>query len=138
VSPSWWGFRGSGVRQGDRLAGLVGPEADRVYPDGRLPRPLQVLSHSPYHCGGVATSAQSVYYTVPSGAGVFTAGTLRWGCAIVDRCEHPLGAATGRFVSTVTANLVREFARGPVGRRHPARDNVAAFELPVDNFVPAS
>ncbi|NPD03243.1 hypothetical protein HN031_00875 [Nocardioides sp. zg-1308] len=138
ASPGWWGFRGTGVRRGDRVAGLVGGEADRVYPDERLPRPMQVLSHSPYACRGVATSAQSVYYTAPSGAGVFSAGTLRWGCAMVDRCERPLGAATRRFTQTVTGTLVREFARGPVGERHPARDNVADFDLPLANTVPAS
>jgi hypothetical protein len=138
ASPGWWGFRGTGVRRGDHVHGLVGPEADRVYPDASLPRPLQVLSHTPYPCRGVATSAQSVYYSTDSGAGVFSAGTLRWGCALVDRCERPLGDATRRFTRTVTATVLREFARGPVGERHPARDNVAAFDLPTVNTVPAS
>jgi hypothetical protein len=138
ASPDWWGFRGTGLRRGDHVEGLVGPEADRVYPDARLPRPLQVLSHSPYSCRGVTTSSQSVYYTTPSGAGVFSAGTLRWGCALVDACERPLGAATARFVRTVTGTLVQEFARGPVGARHPARDNVAQFDLSTVNTVPAS
>jgi hypothetical protein len=138
ASPRWWGFRGTGVRRGDRVHGLVGPEADRVYPDDRLPRPLQVLAHTPYSCRGVTTSSQSVYYTTRSGAGVFNAGTLRWGCAMVDRCERPLGAATARFVRTVTTTLVTGFARGPVGDRHPARDNVADFPLPAVNTVSAS
>ena len=138
ASPDWWGFRGTGVRRGDHVSGLVGPEADRVYPDGRLPRPLQVLSHSPYSCRGVTTSSQSVYYSTPSGAGVFNAGTLRWGCALVDRCERPLGSATARFVRIVTGTLLREFARGPVGERHPARDNVEQFDLSLVNTVPAS
>lgn len=138
ASPDWWGFRGTGVRRGDHVHGLVGPEADRVYPDGRLPRPLQVLSHSPYSCRGVTTTTQSVYYTSRSGAGVFNAGTLRWGCAMVDRCERPLGDATLEFTRTVTGTLVEEFARGPVGRRHPARDNVDDFDLSPVNTVPAS
>ena len=138
ATPGWWGFRGTGVRRGDRVHGLVGPEADRVYPDARLPRPLQVLAHSPYSCRGVTTSSQSVYYSTGSGAGVFNAGTLRWGCAMVDRCERPLGAATLRFTRTVTGTLVTEFARGPVGRAHPARDNVDAFDLSTVNTVPAS
>jgi len=138
VSPAWWGFRGTGVRRGDHVPGLVGPEADRVYPDARLPRPLQVLSHSPYSCRGVATSAQSVYYSTPSGAGVFNAGTLRWGCAMVDRCERPLGRETQRFTRTVTGTILTEFARGPVGARFPARDNVDAFDLSPVNTVPAS
>jgi hypothetical protein len=138
ASHEWWGFRGTGVRRGDRVHGLVGPEADRVYPDARLPRPLQVLSHSPYSCRGVTTTSQSVYYSTDSGAGVFSAGTLRWGCAMVDRCERPLGDATRRFTRTVTGTLAREFARGPVGRRYPANDNVADFALPAVNTVPAS
>ena len=138
VSPRWWGFRGTGVRLGDHVAGLVGPEADRVYPDHRLPRPLQVLSHSPYSCRGVTTTSQSIYYTTRSGAGVFSAGTLRWGCAIIDACDRPLGPTTRRFAGIVTDNLVRAFAGGPVGRRSPARDNVDQFDLSTVNNVSAS
>jgi hypothetical protein len=138
VSPKWWGFAGTGFRYGDRAPGLVGPEADRVYPDRQLPRPLQVLSHTPYDCRGATTSAQSVYYTTPSGSGVFTAGTLRWGCAMIDSCERPLGDRTRRFVQTVTGNVLREFATGPVGRKHPAKENLDDFDLPVLNSVSAS
>jgi hypothetical protein len=138
ASPRWWGFRGTGVRRGHRVLGLVGPEADRVYPDARLPRPLQVLAHSPYSCRGVMTSSQSVYYTTGSGAGVFNAGTLRWGCAMAERCERPLGAGTAAFVRTVTTTLLTEFVRGPVGERHPAIDNVDDFDLSTTNSVSAS
>lgn len=138
ASPQWWGFRGAGVARGDRIPGLVGPEADRVYPTGSLPRPLQILSHSPYSCGGVTTVAESVYYTAPSGAGVFNAGTLRWGCAMVDRCERPLGTRTARFVEVVTGNVLRGFAAGPAERRHPAHDNVQDFDLSPANAVSAS
>ncbi|MFC7495245.1 MULTISPECIES: N,N-dimethylformamidase beta subunit family domain-containing protein [unclassified Nocardioides] len=138
VSPQWWGFRGTGLRAGDRIVGLVGPEADRVYPDAASPKRLEVLSHTSYDCRGVTTTTQSVYYTVPSGAGVFAAGTLRWGCAFIDGCEHPLGPDARSFVRTVTGNLVREFAKGPVGARHPARPNVDRFALPVTNSVDAS
>lgn len=138
ASPRWWGFAGTGLGRGDRVEGLVGPEADRVYPDARTPRPMQVLAHTPYDCRGVTTTSQAVYYTTPSGAGVFTAGTLRWGCALVDRCERPLGPRTARFVHVVTGNLLTAFAAGPVGTRHPARDNLADFDLPLANSVSAS
>ncbi len=138
TSPDWWGFRGTGVRSGTRFEQLVGPEADRVYPVPTTPRPLQVLSNVSYSCDGVTTTSQSVYYTVPSGAGVFTAGTLRWGCALVDRCDKVLGDRTRRFVRTVTGNLLRGFARGPVGLAHPAHDNLEDFDLPAANLVGAS
>ena len=140
VSPRWWGFRGTGLERGDRIEGLVGPEADRLYPDRLTPRPMEILSHTAYDCRGVVTSSQSVYYTTPSGAGVMTAGTLRWGCALVDSCEHPLGERASDFVATVTDNLLRKFAAGPVGTRHPASDNLDEWdvELPAVNTVSAS
>jgi hypothetical protein len=138
VTPGWWGFRGTHARAGTAYPRLVGPEADRVYPVAPTPRPLQVLSNDSYSCGGVMTSAQSVYYAAPSGAGVFTAGTLRWGCAVWDVCDVSLGRRTSDFVRTVTRNVLTRFAQGPVGRRFPAHDNVREFDLPPVNTVPAS
>ncbi len=138
VSPKWWGFRGTGVKYGDAIADLVGPESDRVYPDSATPRPLQILSHSTFSCRGITTSTQSVYYTTPEGAAVFSAGTLRWVCALVDECDRPLGRRTSRFVRIVTSNLLRVFARGPAGTRRPAQDNVDDFDLPRVNGVLAS
>jgi len=138
ATPRWWGFRGTGVGRGTAIPGLIGGESDRVYPDARTPRPLQVLSHTAFSCRGDATSSQSVYYTVPSGAGVFNAGTLRWGCALVDLCDEPLGRTTRDFARQVTANLLRGFAVGPVGQRYPAEDNLDEFDLPLVNGVTAS
>jgi hypothetical protein len=139
MTPRWWGFRHTGVVHGTTFAHLVGPEADRVYPIRSTPRPLQILSYAKYSCGGVGTSTQSTYYTGPSGAAVFTAGTLRWTCALVRRCQpFILPKRTQRFVRIVTSNVMRLFAKGPAGRRFPARDNVANFHLPPINQVPAS
>ncbi len=138
ATPRWWGFAGTGVRTGTAVAGLVGGESDRVYPDAHMPHPLQVLSHTTFSCRGDLTSSQSTYYTAPSGAGVFTAGTLRWGCALVDLCDRRLGPRTRDFVRRVTDNLLRGFAAGPVGLRHPAHDNVDKFALPLLNSVSAS
>jgi hypothetical protein len=139
VTPTWWGFRGTGVRVGSTFPHLVGNEADRVYPGPGTPRPLQILSHSTYACGGVPTSAQSTYYVHRSSAGVVATGTLRWTCTLTRFCFGlPMEPRTIRFVQRVTRTIVTEFARGPVGERHPARDNVDRFPLPVVNEVPAS
>jgi hypothetical protein len=87
----------------------------------------------------VPTSAHSAYYSHRSGAGVFNAGTLRWTCALGDRCRpHELGPRTRRFVRQVTVTVLREIARGPAGLRHPAVDNVHRFTLSSRNVVPAS
>jgi hypothetical protein len=139
TSPGWWGFAGTRTRRGEAFPHLVGVEADRVYPVASTPRPLQILSHVRYSCGGVATSAQSVYYTTTSGAGVFAAGTLRWTCALSGRCApHTMTPRTVAFTRRVTDNVLRVFARGRAGLRHHARDNVERFHLPLGNTVPAS
>ncbi len=65
-------------------------------------------------------------------------GTLQWTCALEDRCGLGRSRRTSRFVRQVTATVLREFAHGPVARRHPAHDNVARFDLPTLNQVPAS
>jgi hypothetical protein len=139
VSPHWWGFAGTHVHRGETFDHLVGVEADRVYPVPSTPRPLQLLSHVNYSCRGVPTSADASYYTTRSGAGVLDVGTFQWTCALVaHRCLRPMTSRTVRFVNRVTDNVLRAFARGPAGRRHPAHDNVSRFHLPRQNLVPAS
>jgi hypothetical protein len=71
-------FAGTGVTAGPRFGNLVGVEYDRVNPAYPVPRPLQVLSHSPLVCQGAASFGDSAYYTHAGGAGVFNAGTMRW------------------------------------------------------------
>lgn len=134
-SPGWWGYRGTGVREGTAFPHLVRLEADRVYPIAGTPHPLQVLAYSPYTCQGVRTSAESVYYTTPSGAGVVTFGTQWWPCAVRPRCPG-LPARDDAFARQVTRNVLRVFARGPAGRRHPAHENVGRFWLPQADSVP--
>jgi hypothetical protein len=138
VSPRWWGFAGTHARRGEEFDHLVGVEADRVYPVPGTPRPLQVIAHVPYGCGGARTSADASYYTTRSGAGVLDVGTLQWTCALADRCRSSMTLRTVRFVNRVTANVLRDFALGPAGRRHPAHDNVSRFALLKQNLVPAS
>ena len=129
--PSSWIFAGTGVRRGERFAGMVGPEYDRLNPAVPFPRPLQVLAHSPLTCDGFSTFADSAYYTVASGAGVFASGTMRWVCAMRGpHCGHGLTLAAERFVDRATQNLLRAFAAGPAGSGHPARDNVAQVKPP--------
>ncbi|MCW2883931.1 MAG: uncharacterized protein JWL58_793 [Streptosporangiaceae bacterium] len=123
--PDNWLLAGTGVRKGQRFPGMVGPEYDRVNPIVKTPRPIEVVAHSPVRCGNADSYADSAYYTVPSGAGVFAVGTMRWVCAMRGaRCGHGVNDAAKRFVDKVTENVLRAMAEGPVGTLHPARDNV--------------
>src|SRR5207253_1999332 len=102
-----WPLSAGGVEGGTEFKGLVGPEYDRVDPAYNTPRPIAVLSHSPVTCHGRPSFADSSYYTVPSGAGVFDAGTMRWVCALGDGCRnHGVSAAASRFVQQVTDALL--------------------------------
>ena len=91
-------------------------------------RPIEVLSHSPLTCEGVASYGDSAYYTHPGGAGVYNSGTMRWVEAIYGDAPHGIGGTTPDFVRQVTANVLRAFADGPAAARHPAHDNLAAVD----------
>ena len=119
-----WIFAGTRARDGTSFPGLVGPEYDRVNPAMPVPRPIQVLAHSPVTCDATSSYADSAYYTVPGGAGVFAAGTMRWVCALNRTCGHGVNTAGEHFTDVATANLLRVFAAGPAGKTHPARDNL--------------
>ncbi len=127
VAPDSWLFAGTGAAAGDRFANLVGIEYDRVNPAYPVPRPIQVLSHSPLVCKGAASFGDSAYYTHPGGAGVFNSGTMRWVEAIYGDGPHGIGGRTPGFVKQVTANLLRAFAEGPAAAKFPAHDNLDAM-----------
>jgi hypothetical protein len=125
AQPGGWLLAGSGLASGTVLPGLIGSEYDRVDLAYPTPRPIEVLAHSPVTCRGQRDHSDVSYYTAPSGAGVFDAGTSAWVCALNNVC----GAGTGgplveRAVVTVTSNLLRAFATGPAGRLHAGVDSV--------------
>jgi len=127
AAPDSWVFAGTGAAAGARFGNLVGVEYDRVNPAYPVPRPIQVLSHSPLVCRGAASFGDSAYYTHPGGAGVFNAGTMRWVEAIFGDRPHGIGARASGFVRQATANVLRAFADGPAAARYPARDNLDAI-----------
>jgi hypothetical protein len=132
VDPTWWGYAGADVRPGEKLDGVVGPEADRVYPVPTRPRPEEIVAYQVYSCGPSARTAHTgVYWAAASGAGVFTAGTMRWPCATVVGCTGVPGTRSAAVVSQVTTNVLTAFAQPLAGRQHPAIDNVAHFPLPL-------
>lgn len=129
VDPARWLFAGTGVHAGDELPGLIGTETDAVQLGFPTPRPIEVLLHSPTDCPNDAPAfADATYYTAPSGAGVFDAGTIGWACAVGTDCSAVSGP-THRVVRTVTDNLLTAFAAGPAGRRYPAHDNLAQLGI---------
>lgn len=128
--PDHWLLTGTGALAGESLAHLVGVEYDRVDLRYPTPRPIEILAHSPVVCKGRPSYADTVYASLPSGAGLFAAGTMRWVESLEahgpgGKANHGLDGRAGAFTRTVTENVLRAFAAGPAGCARPAVDNVA-------------
>ncbi|MFE5491364.1 N,N-dimethylformamidase beta subunit family domain-containing protein [Streptomyces virginiae] len=120
AAPSHWLLAGTGARYGDAFAHLVGVEYDRLNPAFAAPGQVEVIARSPVVCKGRRAQAESVHLTLPSGAGVFATGTMRWVEALdatgsADKTNHGMDGRTGAFTRTVTENLLRAFSQGPAG-----------------------
>jgi hypothetical protein len=119
-----WVFAGTGLRNGDRIHDLVGPEYDRYDVNAPLPPgPVQVLAHSPLRCGGRASFSDMTYYSTRSGAGVVATGTNWWISRLNPACPPSDGCYDQR-VARVTRNILDAFAAGPAGRAHPSVANL--------------
>ncbi|MFL6046605.1 MAG: N,N-dimethylformamidase beta subunit family domain-containing protein [Propionibacteriaceae bacterium] len=119
ANASSWLLTGTKLRRGDRIAGALGPEFDAVQPRHQVPRPLEVVLHSPVRCRNFRY-ADATYYSTKSGAGVFNTGTMGWVKALAGRD----GKRTQTLVENITTTLLRAFARPQAGTTHPARDTV--------------
>jgi len=135
TSPSSWVYAGTGVPAGASFPNLVGVEYDRVDPAYPVQRPIEVLSHSPVTCNGVASYGDSAYYTHSGGAGVYNCGTMRWVEALYGDEPHGIGGATPAFVRQVTTNILTAFAHGPAAAKHKANDNLDATNEPIGSPI---
>jgi hypothetical protein len=105
---SW--FAGTGFTSTSVVPGLVGYEWDAVQPGCRTP-PLTVL----FHYGGAPAPADAVRYTAPSGAIVFSAGSLNFAQGLDDYRPRPAEPATGDprlevFMRNALVDLLRPAA----------------------------
>lgn len=104
VNTNLWPFQGTGINEGDAFPGIVGYEYDRIF-DGTEPMNLEgnppqhtaypnppgllVLGRSPVETHNnegvlVQSVSNSTLYTAPSGAIVFSAGTISWSWGLAD------------------------------------------------------
>ena len=121
---SSWLLTGTKLRRGDRLPGALGPEFDAIQARHPVPRPLDVVLHSPVRCG-TFRYADATYYSAKSGAAVFNTGTMGW----VKALAGGDGKRTQILVENITKTLLRAFARPRVGAARPARDTVGKSYL---------
>ena len=129
--PSMWMFDGSGFAKGERVPDMVGNEYDRVTAGVPTPANIQVLAHSPVSCEGKSSYSDSTWYSAPSGAGVFSAGTFGWAPLMDGDCpEDPPTSVRCKLIK-VTENILTAFVAGPAGAAHPSESNLAMFGIPL-------
>jgi hypothetical protein len=112
---SGWIFKGTGLRRGDVLKGMLGYEVDRVDPV-YSPENIQILASSPYiacvdeQCSsGELRYANMTYYTHSSGAGIFATGSMQWNWGLDD--FGPWGDRVNPAVQQITRNVMDRFVQ---------------------------
>jgi hypothetical protein len=123
INTTSWVFAGAGVTDATVLPKIVANEYDRVYTHVSFtPANLEILAQSPVTCRHKPDHANMTYYSAPSGAGVFDAGTIHWICTLNQLC--PSTPAAEAVADTITENVLTAFGAGPAGVTHPSVGNV--------------
>jgi hypothetical protein len=132
LKPTWL-FRGTGIRPGTVIRGIVGYELDAR--TSASPRGTRVIGRGGGPCMGAGafgvrdtvvaapgSTAQTTLYTTRSGAIVFTAGTLGWelGLEPVPSASPDVPRAPDRRLVAITRNLLRHVLHARLGGHRPA------------------
>ena len=132
ADPTSWVFRGTGLKAGSLLPGVVMSDVDHLSESALMPQDIQVLGHSPIPLALVYTNegtwagdtySDMTYYTDPvSGAGVLDTGTVNWIYSMSSCTVGAPGCPAGQ-VQAITGNILRVFGQGPAGLTEPSVAN---------------
>ena len=122
-APSWF-VAGTGLRAGALLKDTVANEADGVLTVRGLSPRLQVFAEGGYRSqsSGPVQAIDVTYYTAPSGAAVFSAGSTDWLCEIERSCldDHRITPALAGTLRILTMNVLGALRDPAMGRRNPS------------------
>lgn len=131
--PSAWIFRGTGLRAGSEVPGVVASDIDHLAPAASAPAGLRVLGHSPVSLKvsytnqgswGGETYSDMTYYSDPtSHAGVFDSGTVHWVTTLTPCGQGTSSPCPAPMTQAITGNLFWLFGQGPAGRVDPSHPN---------------
>jgi hypothetical protein len=107
-----WICAGTGLQKGSVLKGMLGYEVDRIEPSS--PSNVVAIASSPYVACTNPTCTTSdlrianmTYYTAPSGAGVFTTGSMNWNWGLDAYGQY--GDRANPAVQQITRNVLNRF-----------------------------
>lgn len=120
-----WPIAGTSLKAEDIIKGVVGREVDS--PD-RDPGPgVQLMLSTKTKVRGRMERIGMTYYTTKSGSGVLNASTNGWVCAITNSCNWTrIPKESSLQVEEITAQILKEAAKGPLGKLHPAQIDIPA------------
>jgi hypothetical protein len=103
-------FQGTGIQNGEHLPGLLGYEADTLYPEF-APAGTAVIAHSPFISSDhVAGFSDMVFYPASSGATVLDMGSMQWSWGVDDyNAAMPHAVYTHPGVQQATRNILKQF-----------------------------
>lgn len=126
-----WILRGTGLRPGSAVPGVVTGDLDEFDP-GDHPGDLEILMHSPLSLSDAMSEtgseqgflyADTTYWTDPkTGAGIFDSGMTSW-IASLTPCSPGARYCPAPVTRRITGNLFALFGRGPAGRFEPSVPN---------------
>jgi hypothetical protein len=135
-----WIYKGTGLKTGDQLAGVVLSDIDHLSGDSQMPQNIQVFGHSPVPLSLAYTNqgtwngftyADLTYYTDPvSHAGIIDTGTVNWAFAMSSCKYAPVGCPTTK-VQEITGNMLWLFGQGPAGVTTPSVPNFKTIQPPL-------
>lgn len=107
TNASHWVFANTGLRDGDRLKGLLGYEVDAIQ-GVQSPPNLVRLAHSPFVTLDGKSSGYSdmAIYTAPSGALVFATGSIQWSWGLDNFGPAVRGDRTSPAAQQITRNVL--------------------------------
>ena len=127
VNPTAWPFAGLGLSNGSQIPAVIGGDYDRYQSTAGQPTDIEILAHSPVMTSyGHHDTADMIYYSAPSGAGVFSTGTIAWIPSLTP-CGPVSPACAAPLVQGITGNVLSLFGQGPAGRLQPSTSNVTDF-----------
>src|SRR5437867_2154718 len=141
TNSSHWVYAGTGFQDGDVVPGIVGYEVDSYMPSYPPPNSanLTLLSRSPFtDTRGVTDYANSSIYQAPSGAWVFSTGTLSWSWALDNVPGPPGHGLADSRIQRATANILNAFLTGAPGSSAPTITSFTPTSGPVGSSVTLS
>jgi hypothetical protein len=112
---SSWMFQGTGLNNGDRLSGLLGLEADRLF--GNAPPGALRNAHSGYDANDRTQYGDMTVYEWPSGSTVVATGAMQWNWGLDESFVLHGRKFVNPAVQIATRNILRRFGASP----QPAR-----------------